>query len=83
MLVVKLKSRRFGPYSPLIKLEKYARVIENPSCRWSQYTCNAAGVDCSDPGSVPDGLAACCEESHKGAIQERAWTSPFWYGPAS
>ena len=57
----------------------YARVIENPSCRWSQYTCNAAKVDCSDPGSVPDGLAACCSESHKGSIQERAWTSPIWY----
>ena len=57
----------------------YARVIENPSCRWSQYTCNAAKVDCSDPGSVPDGLAACCSESHKPSIQERAWTSPIWY----
>ncbi len=59
----------------------YARVFENPSCRWSQFTCNAAGVDCSDPGSVPEGLAACCSESHKGEIQERAWTSPIWYTP--
>lgn len=59
----------------------YARVFENPSCRWSQYTCNAAGVDCSEPASVPEGLAACCEESHKASIQERAWTSPIWYAP--
>ncbi len=59
----------------------YARVFENPSCRWSQYTCNAAGVDCSDPASVPEGLAACCAESHKPSIRERAWTSPIWYTP--
>jgi hypothetical protein len=59
----------------------YVRLFENPTCRWSQYTCNAAGVDCSDPSTVPEGLAACCEESHKGAIQERAWTSPIWYTP--
>ena len=59
----------------------YTRVFENPTCRWSQSTCNAAGVDCSDPATVPEGLSACCEESHKGSIQERAWTSPIWYTP--
>ena len=49
----------------------YARVLENPSCRWSTYQCNQlpAGrqpVTCSDP-DLPR------------TIQERAWTSPIWY----
>ncbi len=27
----------------------YGRVLEQPSCRWSQFYCNARGVDCSQP----------------------------------
>jgi len=57
----------------------YARVLENPTCRWSQKLCNAKGVRCDDPGSVAAGFEACCAPEHVGAIQERAWTSPIWY----
>jgi hypothetical protein len=53
----------------------YARVLENPSCRWFAYGCNALAPEdrppsCSDP-NVPR------------TIQERAWTSPIWYEPAA
>ena len=58
----------------------YARVLENPSCRWSQYVCVAAGVDCSKPDTVAPGYAPCCAPDHHPIIQERAWTSPIWYG---
>ncbi len=61
----------------------YARVLENPSCRWSQHLCVAAGVDCSDPASVAPGYAACCSPEHVKTQQERAWTSPIWYAPAN
>jgi len=45
----------------------YARVLEMPSCRWSQYDANRLGVP------HPDAFPA--------TIRERAWSSPIWYSP--
>ena len=59
----------------------YARVLENPSCRWSTYECLSAAVDCADPAAVPEAFAYCCDGSAPLTQQERATSSPIWYAP--
>ncbi len=60
----------FDPARPAVY---YARVLENPSCRWSERLCR----------SLPEGErpAACADPGLPRAVQERAWTSPIWYQP--
>jgi len=59
----------------------YARVVENPTCRWSQKLCAANGVDCDAAETILEGFEACCSPAHEPVIQERAWTSPIWHRP--
>jgi hypothetical protein len=51
----------------------YARVLENPTPRWSMGDC--ARAPWVDPDACADGGALNI------TIQERAWTSPIWYAP--
>jgi len=51
----------------------YARVLENPSCRWTQIQCNELPEE--------NRPAGCTNPPTPRTIQERLWTSPIWYEP--
>ncbi len=52
-------------FDPARRAVYYARVLENPSCRYDGWACVRSG-------ECPAGPAL---------IQERAWTAPVWYAP--
>ena len=59
-------------FDPQQRAVYYARVFENPSCRFAGWMCvegqQSRPAHCEDPGVDK-------------VIQERAWTSPIWYTP--
>jgi len=54
-------------FAPSQRAFYYARVLENPTCRWSTWDALRAGVP--PRSDLPK------------TIQERAWTSPIWLTP--
>ncbi|MGH7893351.1 MAG: DUF3604 domain-containing protein [Candidatus Binatia bacterium] len=79
-------------FDPAARAFYYARVVENPTCRWSTRVCKAAGVDpfasdcAAQAAGAPPAFADCCLSRANDAfldptVQERAWTSPVWYRP--
>ena len=54
-------------FDPAHRAFYYARVLENPTCRWSTWDALRAGVP---PRS-----------DFPTTIQERAWSSPIWTAP--
>ena len=55
-------------FDPTERAFYYARVLQNPTCRWSTWDAIRAGVE--PTSKVP------------ATIQERAWSSPIWIAPA-
>ncbi len=55
-------------FDPTERALYYARVLQNPTCRWSTWDAIRIGVE--PTSKVP------------ATIQERAWSSPIWIAPA-
>ena len=76
-------ARTYFPRHKIMEKRPFVLSKENPSCRWSQRLCVAAGVDCADAKTITRGYEGCCAAEHRPIVQERAWTSPVWYSPAA
>jgi hypothetical protein len=61
-------------FDPEVPAYYYARVLENPTCRWSWRQCLELDED--------DRPGGCELENISRTIQEMAWTSPIWYEPS-
>ena len=60
----------------------YARVLENPTCRWSTLALQRAGHRLQRPGRRAGRVrASAATRPSPKTIQERAWSSPIWYRP--
>ncbi|MCE2391092.1 MAG: DUF3604 domain-containing protein [Proteobacteria bacterium] len=60
-------------FDPERRAVYYARVLENPSCRWTARHCTRTPADQRH---------AVCENPHlPDTVQERSWSSPIWYAP--
>ena len=60
-------------FDPKLDAVYYARIVENPSCRWSARLCLSFPEEERPNGCTSDQLPR--------VIHERAWTSPIWYAP--
>lgn len=60
-------------FDPELRAFYYVRVVENPTCRWSWWTCKDL-----PEGDRPEN---CDDPTVPRTIQERAWSSPIWYTP--
>ena len=52
-------------FDPALRAFYYARVLENPTCRWTSHRALARGEPLPEPA----------------VTKERAWSSPIWYTP--
>ncbi len=60
-------------FNPDVAAVYYARILENPTCRYHMYICNQLPEEERPLGCDPENMEP--------TIQERAWTSPIWYTP--